>query len=623
MQMFNSNFFNQLKSFRQTSSRLVSVKQKRGVVLLMVLAVLTVLTILGVIFASLSKVERTVARNYVDSTRARFLAQSGVEMGLINIPDLESMQNELPPYLYGLEFTDSNSNGRFDPGTNDAIKKIKPKVPSADTTRYPSFVPLEEMRYPSLKGWGQAININNAELVVEDVNHDKIPDTIGYTTRLPSAYPGGVNTYSLKIRDCASMIYINGPGVSADDWSLAPNAVNMLNNLGNIWSIKINKFGEILSNARAKLGRNFFNREEVKEALLKKGYTEKAYNRVKDFITCHAWVDQKTFLPGALRPFHSDNIRNKRSQLLPAEPRPGKTSVLLASHQPILPGGFLTGGTPYCFSFKIPFYPCCGDDPINTFQHIGSAKFEDTNWKSDTAPPITPKLCDEALPSTSDSTPAPLLQPRAPININTAPKEVLRAVLTKIQSYHLKRDLKNDTRPGKRVWGTSNTGPISPAIAGKIADEIIKRRGDKNKGQFRSWSDFNKFIDELNVGLTNYKKAAIKVNANPNSRLTKFNPNKAFGARYGDTDKSDLGDWVPGGSGDCGWTTEFCFSSMGYYEIESLGRVWGPVTKKAAINYWPEARSALLLKFMMFCAIPPRKIFSKLKMVNMSRNHWD
>ena len=192
MQMFNSNFFNQLKSFRQTSSRLVSVKQKRGVVLLMVLAVLTVLTILGVIFASLSKVERTVARNYVDSTRARFLAQSGVEMGLINIPDLESMQNELPPYLYGLEFTDSNSNGRFDPGTNDAIKKIKPKVPSADTTRYPSFVPLEEMRYPSLKGWGQAININNAELVVEDVNHDKIRAEQGTIGHCPEGGTRGV-----------------------------------------------------------------------------------------------------------------------------------------------------------------------------------------------------------------------------------------------------------------------------------------------------------------------------------------------------------------------------------------------------------------------------------------------
>ena len=515
----------------------------------MVLTVLTILAILAIVFASLTRVERTVSHNYVDAVRARFLAQSGIEMALTYLPDLESTEQGLSPAIYGLEFTDQNKNGRFDPAV-DVVVKIT------------SSTPLDETRFPSLKGWGNQADAT-AELTVEDINRDGKPDQIGYTAALPSFYPGGVDTYTLRIQDCASMIYVNGPSVSASDWSLAPNVVMMLNNLGNLPAVKISGLGNILSNARAGLKRNFVSKEELKQALLKAGRTENDYNRVKNYLTCYAWVDQKTLLPGALQPINTSNIRYKWSY----NDHPGFPLT-----------GFLHHGSRGYFSLKIPFLPCCSEDLINTQYHPGGVlKFENRDI-------TTPAI------NFSDSVTTPavfpregisvLLQPRAPVNINTAPQEILQAVLTGVQGYALDRNGKNYDRPGNRFWNSRSL--ISSSMAARLANAIIAARQTK---PFLSWNDFNTFIDSLTWLQDPYQKMVVKANANPNSHLSKFNPNKIFGLRYGDTDKSDLGDWVPplsgyGGTGRCGWTTEFCFSSMGYYEIESLGQVWSPVTKK-------------------------------------------
>ncbi|MBI4614594.1 MAG: hypothetical protein HY720_13370 [Planctomycetes bacterium] len=54
--------------------------------------------------------------------------------------------------------------------------------------------------------------------------------------------------------------------------------------------------------------------------------------------------------------------------------------------------------------------------------------------------------------------------------------------------------------------------------------------------------------------------AALKANANPNTRFVKFNPDAAFRLEM---DKSDL----------TAWTTEFCFWPMGSFQIDSMGYV--------------------------------------------------
>lgn len=104
---------------------------------------------------------------------------------------------------------------------------------------------------------------------------------------------------------------------------------------------------------------------------------------------------------------------------------------------------------------------------------------------------------------------------RSPINVNTAPKKVLEAVLTPI---------------------------TNAATASSVADSIITRVATNNN-PFYSWRDFDLFIDDI-FGSGNSTGNKIKNSANPN-RVNK----------------------------PSGFTTEFCFHSGGYYEIEVLTRI--------------------------------------------------
>jgi len=59
-------------------------------VLIVVLGVLVILALLATTFATLQQLDRTVSRNYVDDVRAKMLAQSGVEYGISEIRDMMS-----------------------------------------------------------------------------------------------------------------------------------------------------------------------------------------------------------------------------------------------------------------------------------------------------------------------------------------------------------------------------------------------------------------------------------------------------------------------------------------------------------------------------------------------------
>ena len=55
---------------------------RRGAVLIVVLGVLMLLSLLATSFATLQITERQVSRNYLDTVRAKLLAQSGVQDAL-------------------------------------------------------------------------------------------------------------------------------------------------------------------------------------------------------------------------------------------------------------------------------------------------------------------------------------------------------------------------------------------------------------------------------------------------------------------------------------------------------------------------------------------------------------
>jgi len=134
--------------------------------------------------------------------------------------------------------------------------------------------------------------------------------------------------------------------------------------------------------------------------------------------------------------------------------------------------------------------------------------------------------------------------PRAPVNVNTAPRAVLQSVMARIQS---------------------PVAALNFTLAGRIADEIIKYRQsvDPNQGPFTQWHQFYDFVDTLTgapVGLSPEQVQVLKVHCNPNYTINVMNPEAHV---HHVVDKSAF----------LNPTTEFSFRSMGFYEITSLSRI--------------------------------------------------
>jgi hypothetical protein len=106
-------------------------------------------------------------------------------------------------------------------------------------------------------------------------------------------------------------------------------------------------------------------------------------------------------------------------------------------------------------------------------------------------------------------------EPRAPVNINTAPKVVLQAVLEGVEG-------------------------VAEGYSGAIADMLITNRSITYWPGFDWWIDNDGSLSDISKEI----KQRVKDNANPN----RIKPAQC--------------------------STEFCFSSGGYYEIESTGKVY-------------------------------------------------
>ncbi|MEK7865891.1 MAG: pilus assembly PilX N-terminal domain-containing protein [Planctomycetota bacterium] len=165
---------------------------------------------------------------------------------------------------------------------------------------------------------------------------------------------------------------------------------------------------------------------------------------------------------------------------------------------------------------------------------------------------------------------------RSPINVNVAPPAVLVSALAGLCGHELGlapyQAAIMGVAPAQWVKTLATSGGSSSCvtypIARQVAAAIVDRR--TSQGPFRTWGEFESFVDT--IPLTPQQRMVVKANANPNLRLNKFNPNEVVFQRI---DKVDLGYFPEGTSGapQKSGTTEFSFSSMGYFEIESLGRV--------------------------------------------------
>ncbi|MBI3271106.1 MAG: hypothetical protein HYZ53_19030 [Planctomycetes bacterium] len=335
----------------------------------------------------------------------------------------------------------------------------------------------------------------------------------GYSGRVGATYADGMDAYALRIMDCAGRIYINGPvevQAGLPTRFLASNVRRMLDTLGR--QLGIAGLGNTLSNNRPALG------YQVKSELRPLLGTAN-YDKVQDFLTTHAWVDFKTLNPAALQPITGAGtiMQNPNRRWSMTRFQPSFASCSASDHQ---------------------------NDSLRNFDFQETT--EPGRWVVSGQPQ------------------QPILQPRAPINVNTASREVLVAVFNDLGADCLDRSGRTGVRPGTTVPGGAPNTVIDLAAARRLADAVLAYRVVRS---FTTWEQFNAFINSQ--ALAAPLKQLVKAAANPNSRLHGMNYNKALGwdsdvgsgARFGDTDKAALKRW----------TTEFCFSSMGYFEVESLG----------------------------------------------------
>jgi hypothetical protein len=199
----------------------------------------------------------------------------------------------------------------------------------------------------------------------------------------------------------------------------------------------------------------------------------------------------------------------------------------------------------------------------------------------------------------------PKLESRYAVNVNTASTPVLTALFAGVRGYarlttNLTTSNLSGTKtarhsiPGQTAYETlykkSFTKAVSITEAKKLADAIYKRTHGTGSSStprpFRTWQEFQDFIrygsssspnitakpswnNSLGVweqrdvehGLKIGQREAIIANANPNANYNRWIPDAA---RFYLVEKSDLEYY----------TNEFCFSSMGHFEVTSLGRTY-------------------------------------------------
>lgn len=141
--------------------------------------------------------------------------------------------------------------------------------------------------------------------------------------------------------------------------------------------------------------------------------------------------------------------------------------------------------------------------------------------------------------------------PRAPINVNTASRQVLIAVLTGV---------------------SDGVNSISSTEAASLADYLIGGRPYTTHDQLRT-----RLVSAETAVIEDGDAAIVMANANPNTDLMSCNPNNSWRNKH--ISKSGSLSYPRAGVDGINktkltvYTTEFCFNSGGYYEVVSTGIV--------------------------------------------------
>lgn len=543
--------------------------RRSGIVLLLVLGVLALMSLLAVSFVSLSRLERSIARGYMDHVRAQMTAESGVEAAMLALSKLEGgvmTREECERILY----------------------QYHSELPAQ---------PLRDNRTPSL-------DFSNG------FSNDGVSAMVSGTVSDGSYY-------KLRIEDESGKYNLN-------ETPEVPAPKRVYDNIRNIVAALFDDytFGDILAQsiclARDAQGGRFSTIEAVREAIDNAGalLADDQWEQLRGVFTLNSWLDESVIVPTySLKGFATEYEPN------PIDPDDLPHPAVFLTRGNAMEADWMT------YSEKIPdrvlwdsFSPHGDGVPGDIYNFM--------DWQT-------------VLFTRGEA--------RAPVNINTCRKPLLRALIAPVRGWYLDETSHMDswTRKGPRgipsewyldlvepfpswtfpplkflytdadtvrrvrlqreeaIWGTDGrecgrnsifatmavTQPLGDlldngSLANKIADALWERihgfdsdgdgatdgTGDEEGNPFTQWQEFSDFVRSLvddsestdpipNLTGFSYAQAdALISNFNPNSNINDYNPDLII---HRLVDKPRLSRY----------TTEFCFEPTGTFQVESIGRV--------------------------------------------------
>ncbi len=404
-----------------------------------------------------------------------------------------------------------------------------------------------------------------------------------------STYAPGGDTFTLRIADTNASLHINGGlGRPADTERLR----RVLNRLGKRRGVDVPALGDRLLAARPPAG--FASLHALRDIL-----TEAERARVDPFLTCHAWIDPAVANPV---PVSAYEARRNGSPYAVRYPRPANADAPETSL--------------YRFGRGVNVAGLPDDTPVAFHDADRPVGERDTH--------AAVYALDELHPQWIE------VVPRAPVNVNAAPRELLAALIEGVQGFFVlgpsfspfeadtlyagpttdpahphgnwfRMQLPWDNSRGAIGGGAFGhlhvTAPFTPEEAGDLADRIVAAR---TRRPFRTWAQFEDFLDGLvwharhnpagpirdprdglwrEAGARGPNAAGIASarrhtasRARADALKANFNPNLHLNELNPDAalarriDKTDLIEA----------STELCFQPMGTFRIVSTGRVLAP-----------------------------------------------
>lgn len=449
--------------------------------LIVTLGVLALLSLIAFTFASLANLERRVSRNYVDTARARLLAQSGIDYALFRLRDPATAEEWS---RYGGEDWNGDYVSLTSPGadapTDDAQGNENSVCDAVNA-------PLRCARRPSFWVYPGAPTLPLGAPTLITVDEGRGPRLRGYTGRLPGTYNVDGDHYVVRVRDTSGQIFLNDRN---------PNLATMINYLGIELGLAADCGTRIIARRQLKFPVPQSSGFPMKDYLynpqaptVQDPLTKVEYDALEGYLAAHSWVDNSTLKPKP-QTFALPSITTFTNSTPGYRPR--KTSSTVGPAQwdytlraePRAPVNLATATRPVVVALLRGVAARMVDIYANSYAYPADGSVPSPGWFEGYRYVVSTPISQAQAQTAAD----------------------------RIVSYS----------KGQPTYS-------------------ITYRGAVKTGPFGTWEEFEEFVDQqlrAPAGpLTVEQAEAVKANANPNADMNKFNPDSSLKRLC---DKSDL-----------------------------------------------------------------------------------